>query len=697
MWEHAIFTDATGASDAESLALPEPEVANELRTLGWRPMGRLQQDLTAPPFSALHARMRKATYAVWGASDGTTLAQCSQVYGVASVELWTLMASGAIVLTRWYDREGGIEEAWWAKDPLLEPAHARTRASTPLASQQRLIHVLNDTPSAGLHGKVVDQGPLSDAVEQHEARVRQVATTDGEPLPLDITGLAATQRRQLHVFTALLHGHYAVSAQATFVGLMIPLAVGSTILMTHVLTVALSTMPGDDPSQTMAEALGPFLGASAGFPMGFLAGRFEGVARRIGMGVFATGLLTTGLLTTGSFVFVAGGAQVLLWPALSWGLSALAVGAAVGWALRKAEVGVRSAFPGLQARGAPPPLSGEAVLRDYRCHTPSDLAGTAADGDHLATPLDGWLTQLGFEPIGARGSSDAPRAIPGDATPPAGPSVVRLWRSADHRSVAEPRAGPDGQVSLVLRSEALSGRIRETRSLPDPGPIEPSIRPDAMLLRPSASQVTRETLRWSRVWPTHAVLRVANRPAAALEVVHVEDPQAVYEEHLRWVAAEHAKPMATLEDAVVAAAAVAERRLDPPRSRARFRAALINVALIAVVVGLTLSQVMESVTLVPYFGLVVMVAGVGSWLDIDTMRDNPVPMFGIRPSWVAGGQVAIGLMMSFAHLFETLALGVVLACVAVIIARIQIELELRRAPPVAARPGPATVPADSPN
>ncbi len=411
-----------GTLDPGPPADPEPACLRVLQDRGWVPLGWLRttqrERPRTPPTRPLDARDR-----VWRSPDRSVLAQVGMEGGELQVDLWSLLASGRILLTRWRDASAGTQrEAGTAPDTALR-AHARIEETLEL-------------------------GTLDAAVHHHgEACARRVAA-DGVPLELDVAGLAAVQARRDDVTRGLTDDAKSKSWEQAFVFWCVVVPTVAASIFALVLLVRLE-LGWPEARVSLVSSAG--VGCVAGMIATAISLRWQGAQRLFALAAF-------------------GGFVVALPPAVEELMSLVepwSAAAGVGLGVIAGTLGTRinatwwPTPPGTRPAWLPRPMEGAEILLRYGPRLDGQLGCVAQLSAATTTPLDGFLAGMGFRAVGERWVAEAPLHLSADHwSPPPVPRTLaaRVWFSLDDLIVAEPSLASDGQASLVFRSHARGGR-----------------------------------------------------------------------------------------------------------------------------------------------------------------------------------------------------------------------------------------------
>ncbi len=624
--------DATDEPGAQAMLRRSTPVEAVLAAADWSPLGVLASRL-APSFHAADGTDRHV--AVWRAPGHAMVALPRVEEGVDTLDLLSLLTDGAIVCTSWSSR----------------PGHAAARACLPSPAALRALH----QPGHGLLGHTAPAGSVADALAEHAARVEQASSASRRAKPVDLVLTAHLVRRRSELVRAELDRQWVAWSFAVFwPACAFALACGAYAATRDPLPLAsvhaLRSHFGIGPTARVASLCA---GAGlAGFSLGALAvlrsSMLTGSGAAVGISVGIVLAMTMGppdaaALGPLTLLALASAPVGFLW---TW------LGApTLGW-LFSPEVGAfnNPRQPWIAPDGVPvQALNG-----------PRELTATVEDTPPVSR-AQAALRAAHFHPVGGRKIAVGPH----QAT-----AVVPVWASADGRTVAEVCDQQGAPVGLTLRSVGPEHTVLETRSLPDPGPVE--LHLERLLLDPGLATplVTRRALDLAWLWPTPAVLRVTGRPRAGLQVDHVEGIEGALAAHARRTA--EAPPSGSprgLSLAVDLARRVARCRPEPLSNGAVVEvaacAALVSASLgmhaAARTWGLEASSAplwMAALGMASVPGLWVRPPG---WTSGETEAGTPrvwtsVPVPGYRPLWWLaayamgnmgalpwGSQAAIGL------------------------------------------------------
>lgn len=589
---HELF-DASGEPDVQARTLRSERAEAVLEAAGFTPIGALGVKMAGQlGVVSMHPLMTDHRIPVWRSANGASVAEVERLYGVDSVELHTLLEDGTIVRTRWASVAGGVPLGWMRGDPRRPPETgvlARMQSSSVDKGEMAAAQV---DKAAGLFTQRTDELTPEATLAAHDALVREVG--GGLPIvPLDVSGLVAVERRALEIFMSNLHTANFGKMGAVIALMALPMMLFPLAMFGAMDDFFVATQTSEDPTialQSLVDGMAAPLGLMLGFSLGVVVGTTRGLNMLLALSLAGSPLLFLGFkdVSVGS----ESGAPGLLslavagWAVLGF-LGAVALGRLGVPALQRLVSLERLA--GLNPLGR---LLGRAdpvarmpaaeVLETYGGGVGSSRAVPTAP--EVGSAADAVLTRVGFRPLGAREESDRNVGAQG------APLVARatVWCGPDGATVAETRrVGEDAFV--CLRSRLSDGVIVETRTLPDPGPLERAVVREvgggAVPTRP----VTARALGWQVIWPTSAVMRVADRPAARLRVRHVGTVQEALEGHAAWIAevagGATPEPCGSLDDAVAWAAMAKARRPTPSGELARFGTATTFAMLGATLLG----------------------------------------------------------------------------------------------------------------
>lgn len=503
-----------------------------------------------------HPRIADLRVPIWRSPDRHVLVQELSCFGIEELEAQSVLQDGTIVRTRWRAVPGPMPAGWVTHDPDGPPPPddfwIRQRTSS---MEAQLAEASVHQPGFGLITRRVDGLPLDAVLAAHGEKVAALVPRAGPPVPMDVALSGAIERRSVDVAQE--------SANLAFMQFLVSLLL--LPIMAAVLLTCFALFFAGDPIEVSTRAarleaskarMAPWLGLSLGLGVGAT------IAVR-GQGRFLPLMWAVLLVLAVGSPWPRFAEQVLRADGVAWTLAGVAIGVFWGKVLHPWVLERMQRSPGTVGGPIPPWPSAARLREAYGArppapHLPDEPFGAApTEGDEI-------LRVAGWERLGTRRAPDPHSDALGETLG----ATVSVWRSPEGTTMAESRRLVSGGASIELRSIQADGTILETRTLPDPGPLERATVRTARGDVVRTPLVTRWSLALGRLWPTRAVLRVSDRPRVGLRVAHVDGVAEALARHRARLSGTEQR-IAGLDDAFALARQTSERRPEPASSARR--------------------------------------------------------------------------------------------------------------------------------